>query len=376
MGGFSTLGGGTSWEQIKQKLETEGAKNKSYDSDVDGVIDKLPLLSFVNFKVYSEYSTSSGDNPRNLYATGNYLYWCLHRATRLVIFDISERYNPKKVSDLSLDYNPLNIDGKGDYIYVGGSNGLHIYDISNPTNPTEVGTLSLGTYIHGFYFDKVNDIIYACCHIADKLSVIDVSDPTAPTEIGSLTDSTNLNGIHDCVLDPDNNLLYVTNYRPDSSGVALAVIDVSNPTSLSILYTYLNGRKRSYITKYGNYLLVGSHINDSKLIIVDATDPSSISVVREFLDYGNAGYWVAIKDNRAIVTLIDHVYYGAGKADGLAIINMDNLSIEQIIPAPFTDNLHIYARHLLIYDNYLYASTQLYDGSNYIPRLDVWKLRW
>ena len=37
MGGFSTLG--LSWEQIKQKLESEGAKNKQYDSDVDGVFD-------------------------------------------------------------------------------------------------------------------------------------------------------------------------------------------------------------------------------------------------------------------------------------------------------------------------------------------------
>lgn len=32
-------GGGLSWGEIKSKLESEGAKNKAYDSDVDGVFD-------------------------------------------------------------------------------------------------------------------------------------------------------------------------------------------------------------------------------------------------------------------------------------------------------------------------------------------------
>mgnify|MGYP007013809581 CR=1 FL=1 len=40
MGGFSTLGGGLTWEQVKQKLETEtDYRIKPYDKDLDQVID-------------------------------------------------------------------------------------------------------------------------------------------------------------------------------------------------------------------------------------------------------------------------------------------------------------------------------------------------
>ena len=45
MGGFSTLGGGISWEEIKQKLESEGAKNKQYDIDSDGLVENIGFKS-------------------------------------------------------------------------------------------------------------------------------------------------------------------------------------------------------------------------------------------------------------------------------------------------------------------------------------------
>ena len=38
---------GITWEEVKNKLETEGAKNKAYDSDVDGVLDLavIPVIT-------------------------------------------------------------------------------------------------------------------------------------------------------------------------------------------------------------------------------------------------------------------------------------------------------------------------------------------
>lgn len=44
---------GLTWAQIKQKLESEGAKNKAYDSDVDGVLDVAAIPSLDASKITS-----------------------------------------------------------------------------------------------------------------------------------------------------------------------------------------------------------------------------------------------------------------------------------------------------------------------------------
>ncbi|RLI71079.1 hypothetical protein DRO97_10215 [Archaeoglobales archaeon] len=44
---------GLTWTQIKQKLESEGAKNKAYDSDVDGVLDVAAIPSLDASKITS-----------------------------------------------------------------------------------------------------------------------------------------------------------------------------------------------------------------------------------------------------------------------------------------------------------------------------------
>jgi len=46
---------GITWEEVKNKLETEGAKNKAYDSDVDGVLDLAVIPVITRSKL--EYPT-------------------------------------------------------------------------------------------------------------------------------------------------------------------------------------------------------------------------------------------------------------------------------------------------------------------------------
>ena len=47
--------GGITWTEVKNKLETEGAKNKAYDSDVDGVLDLAVIPTITRSKL--EYPT-------------------------------------------------------------------------------------------------------------------------------------------------------------------------------------------------------------------------------------------------------------------------------------------------------------------------------
>ena len=79
--------------------------------------------------------------------------------------------------------SPNDVVVSGDYAYVADSSaGLRVVDITDPTNPVEVGsfdpigsTIGLGVFFSGPYV-----------YLADGLGllVLDVSDPTAPIEAG------------------------------------------------------------------------------------------------------------------------------------------------------------------------------------------------
>ena len=103
MGGFSTLG--LSWEQIKQKLESEGAKNKAYDSDVDGVFDigaipsqaKRHLIAFDESEVSTTSTSATSVKQFNLVK----LSTIKHNWTKLIV--IAEGYIDTSGETANLD---------------------------------------------------------------------------------------------------------------------------------------------------------------------------------------------------------------------------------------------------------------------------------
>jgi len=66
---------GITWEEIKSKLETEGAKNKAYDSDVDGVFDlaAIPVLDWTKLQFFGvrQEILSKFSDPKILIATSS-----------------------------------------------------------------------------------------------------------------------------------------------------------------------------------------------------------------------------------------------------------------------------------------------------------------
>ena len=50
------------WDTIKQKLETEGARNKAYDSDVDGIFDIVAIPDLTRSKITDFWDTPFWDN--------------------------------------------------------------------------------------------------------------------------------------------------------------------------------------------------------------------------------------------------------------------------------------------------------------------------
>ena len=100
----------------------------------------------------------------------------------LRIIDVSDPTNPTEVGFYDTPGDIRDVYVSWNYAYVAdGSPGLRIIDVSDPTNPTEVGFYDTPGYACGVYVSG------SYAYVADGspgLRIIDVSDPSNPTEVG------------------------------------------------------------------------------------------------------------------------------------------------------------------------------------------------
>ena len=103
----------------------------------------------------------------------------------LRLFDVSEKANPEFVKKLHLGWGIETIFPFKDKLFIGSTTGMHIYDISSPTEPE-----MLSIYAHLTSCDPVvanDDHAFVtlrsgnlCQQGVDLLEVLDISDPSQP----------------------------------------------------------------------------------------------------------------------------------------------------------------------------------------------------
>jgi len=115
------------------------------------------------------------------------------------IIDIADPTQPRYVSSISTstisNMGGTDIEVVGELAYVIDDDSLIIIDISNPQNPSLVGSIDDGdgnlVLDNAFSFRLIGDYAYIASQTSANLSVIDVSDPTNPTHVGTLNDGDN-----------------------------------------------------------------------------------------------------------------------------------------------------------------------------------------
>lgn len=103
----------------------------------------------------------------------------------LLVMDISEPENPKKLGAWSITGGASTIQIAGRYAYYGTVQGIHVADISDPGNIREVGFCNT---FDGRGVPNGIHLSYSYAYIAKGQSgilVIDVSDPVNPRKVGS-----------------------------------------------------------------------------------------------------------------------------------------------------------------------------------------------
>ena len=164
---------------------------------------------------------------------GDYLYLnlsFLDQPDEIHIVNIAQPTQPILVSHTSFGGQHMVVAGQ--YMYLTGSNGLAIWDVSDPSSPIEVSYYEpddaydtgfvtiIDSYV--FMFVEGNDNSY-------RLNIVNVSDPATPVHVGDvpLTDW--------AVVDMElvNDIVYVV--QPYSGLMAL---DVANPVAPQLLGTF------------------------------------------------------------------------------------------------------------------------------------------
>jgi hypothetical protein len=124
---------------------------------------------------------------------GNYAYVAGQSdgQSELLVFDVSSPSSPYLLSSLPVAHSPQGLDIEGNYWYETfyDQNSLNIYDISNPSSLSLVGTASLvgnGTC-------KPQDVsvegttAYVACYENSSVAVVDVSNPASPNVDGYIS---------------------------------------------------------------------------------------------------------------------------------------------------------------------------------------------
>ena len=197
-------------------------------------------------------------------------------------------------------YGQSGIRIQGNYVYLESSTGtastnlLQIYDVSNPSAPTFVGSVpiplySLGLWVSGKY-------VYSISYVANSsvsnssagiLSIVDVSNPASPTIIGST--NTGTTGVHVADIKVVGNYAYVSGQSTDQNPPLsqVLVFDVSNPASPYLLSSSRAGHSPQGLDVEGNFWYQTIYDNDLTYG-VPALDIYNISNPSTFYQVGTA----------------------------------------------------------------------------------------
>ena len=279
----------------------------------------------------------------------------------LKVIDVSDPSNPREVGHY--DFNPANIAfskyavrAAGHYVYVAighydecDDNGLHIIDVSNPSEPHEVSQYR----IEGGAYDAYDVAVaanYAYVAIdedphtygrGESLLVLDVSTPSDPKNVGKCE----LSFMPERIAVKDSYAYCVTCYKN-----SLHVIDISKPDCPEVTAQdyelssgYVSGTRES-IAISGSYAYIGTRECSLVVFDIDSSNPTMIS--EHSLSEDCAGYDIAVSGNYAYM-----VYYADGLG-GLYAIDVSNPSVP--IEAGRYSEVGMVGKCVAVSNNYVY----------------------
>jgi hypothetical protein len=328
-------------------------------------------------------------NPRDTSGYGGGGKWWVTVSDTLAFFigdhvDINNVVHPIYPHEVG-GFSPPTLRGScavcGQYAYAGSSQGLLVFDISDPQNLHEIGLCSFGSLgsdvvIQGQY-------AYVCNQMPDGLFVINVSDASNPLEVGSCNVGDvpmriAVSGTFACmagqnsvpivnIANPDSPFV-VGCYQNSAQGVAaldtlvflargwsgLQIIGISDPAHPTELGNCPVRHSAWDVAVCGTHAYVADA--DSGLMVVDVSDPRNPFEVARFRTPGWAA-WVAASAPYVYVADFDsrlQILDVSDPTNPVLVGFYDGAGVEQNI-VPVGRYIYVAGSGLHIYENLAYG---------------------
>lgn len=194
----------------------------------------------------------------------------------MIVYDISDMDAPKKVNTIPMDFTVETVFPHEGQLFIGGTEGMYIYDNSNPNAPR-----FLSKFEHAVACDPVvveGNYAYItlrnggpCDRAINQLEVVDISDVTAPTLVSNF----NMHNPHG--LSVQENILYLCD-----GNQGLKVFDVKNKSKILDNMTFADRDIRKAYdvipnTSNNTIIVVGKN----GIFQYDAMDPKKLERISE-----------------------------------------------------------------------------------------------
>ena len=224
--------------------------NYAYVNATDRAI-VIDITSSTNPTIVGNTGAIGGINPTyDLYKKGDYLYFPDNQNAQVDIVDISDPTNPTFVKSVSTT-NPKTITGYGDYVYViniyVANNPVSVVDISEPENAFLVGTIDTSDTGEPRTIKAEGNRLYI--HGSSGFIVVDISDPANLTALDDLNAGTAISG-------RPESMIVANNYAYTLNSGNLRVIDVSSSTNATIAASQSIGASGWTLDVQGNYAYI------------------------------------------------------------------------------------------------------------------------
>jgi hypothetical protein len=241
-------------------------------------------------------------------------------ATSTLQLESVGRFNPSGYS--------LDVSARGGLAYlIVGVKGLSIVDVSDPSDPHEVGSNSTRGYAEAI---ALYDSFALIANRGDGLTIIDVSDPTRPVETGYLETP---GWAQDVAV--EGNIAVIADQR-----TGIHVVRLSSSGTATLLATHATGGHAGAVALVDDIAYVA--IGDAGLEIVDLSEPEAPSLLGSIETSGDA------RD----VAILDSIVYVAAGYRGVRIVSTADPSAPEEVGWFGTSDeavaLHLAGHHLYV----------------------------